>query len=248
MSSIKKSIINFFLTLLCALFIYILINIVFFNKSSLSNINFLNLIVGIIIYLSISFIFYKIFEKYIKKKKRLLIIFFVAFIIFQILFSYIFKVKPSLWDFGDVNDIVMSDLFFGKNILKHWYFHRYSNNVGLALLLKYVFLPFKLLGFKMNYFILIGIGLNIIMIDISLLYLYKTLKLFLSDDNSKYFLICSLLVTPFITYCPIFYTDTLSMPFVIIPIYYFIKYFINDDKKKYIFNIVWSFTWYWNVY
>lgn len=230
MSKIKKITINTFFIILALLFIYLLFNVIFFNNTTLSKISFVNLIIGIMVYILFTYLFYKLYNKYIKNKKILTILFCFLFICFQFIFSYIFMVLPS-WDFGAVYDSVINDLTKNYSIFDAWYFYRYSNNIGLAILLKIVFAVFNLLSINSNYWIYIGITFNILMIDLAIFYLYKTLKIFFVEKISNFFLICTLFITPFITYCPIFYTDTLSMPFSIAAIYYFSKFFIENKKK-----------------
>lgn len=230
MDKVKKRIINVFYAVFALLFLYLLINIIFFNNTEFSKVNFINLFIGIIVYVLLTLLFYKIYNEYIKNKKIITIFFCFLFICFQFIFSYIFMVLPS-WDFGIVYNSVVDDLTLNNSIFDNLYFYRYCNNIGLAVLLKILFGVLKLLSIKSSCWLYIGIAFNILMIDISVFYLYKTLKIIFKEKISNFFLICTLFVTPFITYCPIFYTDTLSMPFIVAAVYYFSKYFIEDNKK-----------------
>ena len=211
-------------------FLLLFINVLFFNHTSFANISFIKLLLSVVIYIFISLFLYYILMKKIRTKKLFTIILFLIFIILQFIFSYVFMVHPT-WDFGIIYNSVIDDVTDGVNIFKNKYYYMYSNNLAMALLIKTLFNIFKIIGLKVKYYILGGIIFNITMIDVAILYLYKTLKLCLDENKSYFFLICSLLITPFITYAPIFYTDTISMPFVIIALYYFLSYMFSDKKK-----------------
>jgi len=203
---------------------------IFYNKSSYANLKFYETIVAFVGYCLFLFILWKFLLRRINDSKKFYIIFSIIFIILQLLFAFIFAVRPS-WDFGAVNDSVFWDLDNNLKIADNVYFYRYSNNVGMFLLLKTIYFPFFLCG--ANHFILLGIGLlfNILFIDLGIFYLYRVLNLFFSKNQTKYFFLISLLYLPFITYVPIFYTDTYSLPFAIMSIYYLFVYLYKNNRK-----------------
>lgn len=225
---VRKYIIRIFFLIMAFLFSVIIINI-FINNTPLERGGGISLLIGIIFYLLFLFFVYKLSNKFYKKHRALVIISFIIFVIFQIVFAYFLAVNPS-WDFGNVYNYVVDDINGGYNIFEVTYFYQFNLNIGIALLLKLYFLIFSFLG--INNYLVLGIALNIIFIDIALLYLYKFIKLISPSKYTYLFLIVALTFTPFITYVPIFYSDTLSLPFGISSLYYLYKYFYIEDKKR----------------
>lgn len=232
-NKIKNNTIKIFYCIMVLLFSYLFINIIFFNNTAISKVDFLSLIIGVIIYIFCTLVLYKLYNKIKTKKVLVTIIFCISFFIFQLIFSYVFTVLPS-WDFGAVYDSVINSLGGSEGLLSNVYYYRYSNNIGMAILLKIVFSIFNFIGVGKSHLLYVGIVFNILMIDVSIFYLYRISNILFNKKTSNFFLICTLFITPFITYCPIFYTDTLSMPFSIMAIYYFIKFYMNDNKKIYL--------------
>lgn len=223
----KKKIINIFLIVIGLLYTYIIVNM--FGNFPLKGVSNLALIIGIIVYLLFMFLVFKVSKIVDYQNKRITIISFIIFVIIQILFAYFLAVNPS-WDFGTVYNAVVDDINGGFDIFEVTYFYQFGLNLGIALLLKLVFSFFALLG--INNYLILGIGLNIIFIDIALIYLYKLIKLVIPNKNIYFFLIVTLTFTPFITYVPIFYSDTLSLPFGIASIYYLYKYYYCNNLKE----------------
>lgn len=221
---------NIFCALGLLTFIYIIYNLTFDNVSY--TIKLPQLVLSIIIYISFIFILWKIYQKFLLNKKYGIPIIFLVFIALQLIFAYIFVVTPT-WDFGTVYNIVLDDIINGNSIFNAIYMNQVKLNLGIGILLKIVFYPFYFLG--INHYVTIGILLNIIFINVGLIYLYKLLTLITTKKISVISLFMILTFTPFICYVPIFYTDTLSLPFGIIGVYYVFKYFYTkDNKKKYL--------------
>lgn len=212
------------------IFSLLLLFVIFYNKSSFANLSFYETIFSFFVYSIFIFLLWKFVLSKITTGKRFYVITFVIFIILQLLFAFIFAVRPS-WDFGAVNDSVFWDLDGNLKLADNVYFYRYSNNVGMFLILKVLYLPFHLMG--ASHFILLGIGLlfNIVLIDIGIFYLYRLISLFFSKKIRSLFFLITLLYLPFITYVPIFYTDTYSLPFAIMAIYYLFFYLYKDNRK-----------------
>lgn len=227
---IKRLLRNIFCVVGFLTFIYIIYNLIFHNVSY--TIKMPQLVLSIIIYVFFIFILWKIYQKFLLNKKYGIPIVFLVFILLQLIFACLFVVTPT-WDFGTVYNIVLDDIINGNSIFNAIYMNQVKLNLGIGLLLKIVFYPFHFLG--INHYVTIGILLNIIFIDVGLIYLYKLLTLITNKKLSVISLFMILTFTPFICYVPIFYTDTLSLPFGIIGIYYVFKYFYtNDNKKKYL--------------
>ena len=226
----RRLCVKLFYSVMFIVFSLLFIFTIFYNKSSYANLKFYETMVVFVGYCLFLFILWKLLLRRISNSKKFYIISSIIFIILQLLFAFIFAVRPS-WDFGAVNDSVFWDLDNNLKIADNVYFYRYSNNVGMFLLLKTIYLPFFLCG--ANHFILLGIGLlfNILFIDLGIFYLYRVLNLFFSKEQTKYFFLISLLYLPFITYVPIFYTDTYSLPFAIMSIYYLFVYLYKNNRK-----------------
>lgn len=223
----KKIIRGFFFTIGLLIILYIIFNLLFNNVSYTLKPTLLA--TSIIIYLILIFVFWKLYQKFLINKKYGPGILFCIFIMIQIIFACLFVVKPS-WDFGTVFNIVLEDLQNGSSMFSSIYMNQVKINLGIALLLKIVFTPFVILG--INHYVIIGILLNIIFINIGLYYLYKLITLITDKKISSLCLLLTLMFTPFISYVPIFYTDTLSLPFAIIGIYYIYHYFYTSQRKN----------------
>ena len=189
---------------------------------------FLTIILMIII-IGLGLLLYKYQDK-LWKNKQDMIAMSLVFLGIQILVAYLFAVKPS-WDFGR---IFQNAIEFAKSAHPSFgneYLYVCSNNIIISVFFDCVFKLFTWIGFKK--YLLLGIAINLFAIDISLCYLYKLLK----EINSKYskpFIVFCILFSPLLFYLPIFYTDTLTIPFIIIPLYYLYKYFFINPKVRYI--------------
>jgi len=224
--------INLFYLIMFLFFLYILGNVIFNNPRTIPKVAPLVLLGSSILYILFVFALYKLINKYLKKSPLIVgLIFFVLFII-QLIFAYYFVVEPS-WDFGSVFQGAILDITNILDINQNDYFYRYTNNFGLAIFLKIYFIIFYKLGFE--HYVFLGIVLNIICIDLSIIYLYKIFKNFFDEKQSTLFLILTVIFTPFITYVPIFYTDTISLPFGIAGIYYLLRY---NEKEKWQYLLI----------
>lgn len=105
---------------------------------------------------------------------------------------------------------------------KENYFTRFTNNWGILLLLSYFYRSIYLIFGTVPSFA--AQVLNIILLQFSVFMTFMTAKLVLKDKGTQMFAaIFSAILPPIYLYTPIFYTDTLSMPFVISALYCFIR-------------------------
>lgn len=221
------------------LFTYILFNIIFKNDNYLINLNPIEIIISTIVYIIFIYFLNKIFskkERKKEKKQKFLITTILLLMIIQLFFAYIFAVIPG-WDFGAIYESSLKNLTNELAINENPYFYRYGNNLACVILLTIIYTIPNLLGVS-SYTIygVIGILFNILCIDIGLIFIYKILKMYFTENKIKTFWLLTLICTPFITYVPIFYTDTISLPFVTGGIYYLLQ-LINKDNKK-MFNAI----------
>lgn len=228
---------NIILGLFVICFLFVIGCVLFYPQTIMVNFNVFVLLLGVLgLFLVYLFLHSKLGKMKFSESKIFWILF-VLFIIIQSFLAYQLTVEPS-WDFGTVYQAVVDDINSVTKIYQNNYFYMFQNNVALAYMLKTFFLLFKFCGCT-NY-LLAGIIFNIICIDVTVFVLYRTLHLIFPKINKTFFLFLLLFTLPFITYAPIFYTDTISMPFLVIPLYCFI-YFItqpcNDKKSKIIAGI-----------
>lgn len=227
--NIKKIVCILFFSGFALLFCCILFASLFFNKYNNSN-QFLVITVSII-YIAFGYFLYNILKK-INNTRLYVSILLVIFIIIQFLFAYIFVVEPS-WDFGTIYETAINNALGNEKINSNLYFYAHPNNIGATILLSLYYKLFAL--FNITNWNTLGIILNIIFIDIGIIYIYKLLKLYYPKEKINFFFFIILLFSPFITYVPIFYTDTLSLPFGISGIYYYFLYEQKKDKKIFLF-------------
>ncbi len=179
-----------------------------------------------------------------KLEKRFLIGFFSLLIIVQGLFLSQMSlpmepqcitaptVRLCAWDFNTIAGGAAKTVKAGSvdaSIID--YLHRHQNNIPSFYLLKTVFSASAAIG--ITNFQLIGTILNVIAINISLLLIYLTAKRLFGVKKAVFALVVSISILPMVfLYAPIFYTDTLSLPFPIALIYLYAVYRDHKDKRK----------------
>ena len=221
-------------------YFYILVNTLFNNKiipNELNNFGFI--LISLAAFAAIIFVLYKIVEK-IKITNRKVWLVGILFVAIQICFVILFPVSPQQ-DFGHIHELAVAsaeqstDLFNTSDTGGEYYWGDYlyycDNNIGAALLLQLAYNVAHLVGFS-NYQV-VGILLNLIFIDMAVLYLYRLLSIVFNKKASFFFLLLSLTFAPFILYVPIFYSDSLSMVFGIAAIYYFYRCEYTNKRRKY---------------
>ena len=228
-STILKVLLMTFSIIFITIFTIVIINLLL-NPYNFIRINYLTLIICTIIYILLFIILNK-YKNIIFKNKTINIILVSLYMIFQILIAYMFSIKPS-WDFGQIYRIAIQFAESSKPIFGASYLYLCDNNIPLAVILDILFKICHTINNNCNY-LFIGIVFNIIMIDISLVYTYLLINK-INKEYSKPFILLSLFFTPLVFYIPIFYTDTLTMPFVIVPLYYFYKYINIEEKNSYL--------------
>ena len=201
--------IKIFLGAFFIVFLYIFLNVIFNNESPIPKCNGWQSVIAIILYSVFVYILYKLLSK-VKLPKIIKLIALLLFIGIQLAFAYIFVVEPT-WDFGAVYNSAIMHINDGLKVYNNDYFYRYSNNLGIEIILIAYYRILSLLHIKS--YLKMGILLNIIMIDLSILFLRGVLKQLFEEKRVDLFTILMLIFTPFVTYVPIFYTDTMSIPF-----------------------------------
>lgn len=211
-------------------FSWIFLNVIFNNKQGFIQYNPLIIILLSILVLLVFFIVNKNLEKRclnMDKRKKLTILIFAMTIILiiQVVFGYYLRVVPS-WDFGSVYDNAVSLVTNGK-VSSTKYFLNFRNNTGILLIISFAYKIGLLLG--VNRFLAIGIVLNIIIIDLSIILMFAICDKVFGTAKAFLALFIAAISTPLYTYTPIFYTDTLSLVFPVLILYLVI---IADDVKE----------------
>lgn len=207
-------------------FIIVLGNLLL-NPYHFIKMNYGLLIVGFLLWIGLYYLV-KRYLDFLLHNKYLRIVCMILFIGLQILIGYAYMVKPT-WDFGEVYRIATT---FAKNpgiFFRDPYLYLCNNNIMFTVLFDFIFKFFYIIGIK-NHFLELGILINIMMIDASIIYTYRLIHK-VNPKTSKIFLIFILLSSPLLFYIPIFYTDTMSLPFAIASIYYLYKYLYESQKK-----------------
>lgn len=228
--------IKIFLGAFFIVFLYIFLNVIFNNESPIPKCNGWQSVIALILYSVFVYILYKLLSK-VKLPKIIKLIALLLFIGIQLAFAYIFVVEPT-WDFGAVYNSAIMHINDGLKVYNNDYFYRYSNNLGIEIILIAYYRILSLLHIKS--YLKMGILLNIIMIDLSILFLRGVLKQLFEEKRVDLFTILMLIFTPFVTYVPIFYTDTMSIPFAIAGVYFYLKVIENKKLKEIILYSVLS--------
>lgn len=179
----------------------------------------------IIIYIILMLFIYKKIQK-VKIKKYMFILLFLIIVVLQIVSAYFFKVIPA-WDFGSVYNEAN---VFSEKIRNLDYFCRYPNNIPVMFILKTIFYICKIFG--LTHTLNIGIAVNIIAIDLSIIMLILVIKELLGKEKAFFTLLFVFIMPIIYLAVPIFYTDTFSMSFPILIIYIYIKLKKEENKKK----------------
>lgn len=234
----KKILLNCFYFIFSIVMLY-LINIAIFRGSQyFMPIEAKYTILSTLLLAILLFFLLFIFDRFKLSKKVLIgIIVGSLFLILglQLLFSIIFINYPT-WDFGHVFEAAYS-LSQGNNLLPEYFYLDFPNNIGSALILGGIFKLFSIVSDSKNFMIVIGILVNITVIQVSLV---TSLILVSKIRNLKVAALLSIFllgVTPLYAYAPIFYTDTLVMVFPLMAILLIYVYQISEWKYREIYLI-----------
>lgn len=142
----------------------------------------------------------------------------------QLAVAWFLPVEPS-WDFGAVY-VSAREYVEGAGISTYrHYFERFQNNTGLLVWEIVLFKAIHALGAASpNAYLWAGMLLNILVIDAALLFALLFCRRVWGNGRAMLFLLLCLLFTPYAMYAPIFYTDSMSMLFVSLPLYLFSLY------------------------
>lgn len=209
--------------LFLGLFFLIFLNMLLQPSSLL---RFLGVISIILLSLVASFLVAKYSDTIIRKEKWIVPFIFLVYIILQLICMQYIAVKPS-WDFGQIYANPIS-LLSTSHLANKEYLAAFPNNLFL------VFVIYVIDGvaslFQITNFLAVGVIFNIIMIDLAIYFLYLTVNQLYNKKMGLFVLLLCFLITPFFTYVPIFYSDTLVMLFPILALYCY-TLFIKGNQE-----------------
>lgn len=161
------------------------------------------------------------------------------FVLCQAFTSYL-VVNPS-WDFGNVFQGASLYVNGEKTVYIWRYLSEFPNNIPLFLVEIFVFKLASLFGIAN--FLKVGICMNVVFIDLAVLFLFLYLKKNHSFEIAIMGLVCCILLSPMFLYTPIFYTDTFSVfyPIFILYCYSFIRK-EKITKKNWYFAMLMGFA------
>lgn len=193
-----------------------------------------NLLFTLVVFVGILFLLlvsYKILDKHNISRKAMncfFVISLVFIVILQFLMMYKYEVKPSA-DFGVIfNQAVKLVDIKGLNEISS-YFEMYPNNIPLLAFMTLWLKLMKIFG-VVNYKAS-AVILNIIFIDTAITFFYLSSKRLFKKNDSMILVMMMIMFLPFYTYVGMFYTDTMSMPFIAIIIY--LCTFVSNDSMNY---------------
>lgn len=148
-------------------------------------------------------------------------------IAFQVLTVYYLSVEPT-WDFGGIFISAREYVERGSIITHEHYFERFYNNAGLLAIEILYFKLFSLLGIPVD--VTQGHALNVLFINAAIVFMMLFVRKMWGNDRALFYLVNSLGFTPYILYAPIFYSDTMTMLFISLPLYLF-ACFLKGKKR-----------------
>lgn len=230
----RKQIYNAFNIVFAFFLTVIVIGTIFNNQSQIKNTEVVPLLFSIAGVLFILVYIYRFFgkldSKIMTKKKEILIfaIIMLLIITIEIFCGYNLAVSGKRFDLGNVMDIVDSimkgDIVSDASIA---YYTVCPNNKFLIFILIYVYKIFYMIGITDR--LIPGITINIIFITLSIAITYLIIRKLYDNKKALIMLGFTLFLTPLFLYVPIFYTDTMSLPFVMLVFY---MYLIFKEEKN----------------
>lgn len=188
----------------------------------------------VLIYLLFIFSIVYLYKKLTPEVSKLIILgCFIFTTILQLIIVFNMKLIPKV-DLGHIYKecISMLDLSNGK-ITNVKYFGFYTNNIPITILLYWIFRLVKTIGFT-DYRLIGGI-FNVVMLQIALVFAYKVL-IKLTHYKTAGIITIIILTNPiYFAYASYFYTDTITLPFLLVGFFFIIKGIYECRFKKQIF-------------
>ena len=233
----EKKLYNTFMIVFSILFLAIFLGSIFDNKSIIVVTSpFLSIISLFIVGVLLIFI-YRFIVKRVKKNisiKHEIIICSVLvgiFLLLQLIYAFYMTRYPG-WDWGNVYTAAKTYAEGSKDLVWWDYFKMFPNNNALFYFETLIFKVLNVFGWlTIRKSIVIMVLINILFIDLSVLFLYLTVRNIIGKREAIFSLIMCILSYAFYCYIPVFYTDTLTMLFPILYMYLYSRY-LKDNKNK----------------
>lgn len=203
------------------------------NQSQIKNAKFIPLLISFIIFLVLWIFIYHKYEKKVKiiNRQTEIITFTVISIIIiliEIIFAYYLRTGGEKWDFYVIirtaNNIANNVKMHADDVI---YFQAFTQNRFIVVMLSLVYKIFAKINITDQ--LIPGVIINIFMIYISLVFLYIIVRKLYDNKTAIFMFASTIFLTPIFLYVPVFYTDTLSMPFIMIT---FLLYLFFKDAKN----------------
>lgn len=218
------------------LFLWITFSGIFTNMEIVYKLKSGMVILGTLIYIAIAMIIYKTIIPKMRKYKFIKYIIFLGLLILYISFACYFRLEIKwenseeyTWDMGNVFNSSLELAQTGK--VQDTYLLTFPNNIMLTLLNAIVLKLALLINANIDTIFVITIY-NAIIVWITILLTYLVAKEIFDDDRANMFLIIALFTMPFYFYTPVFYTDTMSMFFLILMTYLCVKINKCEENSK----------------
>ncbi len=180
--------------------------------------------------LCLGFLFLFFITKNLSKRSLLIIsiINLIIFILLQIFFGYFFSVNPS-WDmisiFNSATKVASNEWEFFSS----YFYKMYPNNIFITVL----WMKFYKLCYYFSFNLIVSsVIINIIVVLISVIITYILIKKVFNIRVATISSFLFIVITPFYSYTPIFYTDTLTMIFL--PLAFLLFYIYIKSKNNFI--------------
>lgn len=241
MKNLERIVIKIISIIFSIFFSIVLLNTLFFNRTIAFNYSIpVMIIVTALAYLMLLIIYYEYKKKncsFLEKSPKWIFGLFIFLVIFLLQFLLAkFSYTSCGWDCSLVINNALA-LINGDDLFSI-YFSRYPNNIGILLLMKYLFAFFKIFihNLTASRAFFIATIFNIVVVDISAVFTFLCAKKILGKKQAYLSLI---FILPLMIFSPnilIPYTDTITMVFPIMILYLYIKQKEKSckDVKKYL--------------
>ncbi|MFA9376808.1 MAG: glycosyltransferase family 39 protein [Lachnotalea sp.] len=179
-----------------------------------------------------------------KEMKRVAIIIGLSMIAIQITVIYFIR-SPLRSDSGNVFDQALAMVATNRvsPTAVENYFSIYPNNIPVCIL-EYLILKLgSVIGIEYEHYLLYLDLFNALCIDLAMYFAYQIIKMIKREVTAVKFLVLCAINPLLYAYTILVYTSTLSMPFIIGSIYFFLRaYQEKNYKKKIVYSILTTIT------
>lgn len=212
-------------------FLWIFLNITFNNK--IYSFNILHIVLYVIAWLLATSYIYKMINKnehlLYKHEKKIAVAWLLILFSLQMYCGYLLAVTTS-WDTEAVFRGAINLNEKGNLANYSEYFHVFPHNLGATSLLHFLFLAFSADSTQDYYWI--ATSYNVVSISIGIAFGYLICRNLQNVKTALLFLWLSSLCIPLYFYTPIFYSDTLSLPFAMITYYLYLLLLKSETIRQ----------------